>query len=313
MAELVYRQDFLLPWVASSKEDSRFKKILLHMLMGFTLFAVAVPWLPVPEPVLEDKAQPPAQLARVILEPKPLVKPPPPKPKPIKPKVVRAKPKPVKPKPIVKPKPKPKPVDLVKQAREKAAVAGVLAFQDDLQAMRESIDVSQVTKSDLTRGAAESAKLERAVITSGKTSSGGIQTAALSRDTGGIALSARQTTTIKSTAGSGGRSVKSRKNTSAVTGGRSDEAIRRMMDSNKGAVFSIYNRALRSNPALQGRLVFEMVIEPSGAISAVKLLSSELADSALENKLLARIRLIRFPAASVLKTRVNYSFDFLPY
>jgi hypothetical protein len=55
------------------------------------------------------------------------------------------------------------------------------------------------------------------------------------------------------------------------------------------------------------------VIEPSGEISALRLISSELNDDALTEKILSRIRLIRFDSARVLTTRVNYAFDFLPY
>jgi hypothetical protein len=42
------------------------------------------------------------------------------------------------------------------------------------------------------------------------------------------------------------------------------------------------------------------------------MLSSELRDSELVGKILARIRMIDFGAANVLRTRVNYSLDFLP-
>jgi hypothetical protein len=58
--------------------------------------------------------------------------------------------------------------------------------------------------------------------------------------------------------------------------------------------------------------VIEMVIEPSGDVSAVKLISSELRDNDLVTKILTRIRLINFGSANVLRTRVNYSLDFLP-
>jgi hypothetical protein len=84
------------------------------------------------------------------------------------------------------------------------------------------------------------------------------------------------------------------------------------MDQQKGGIFAVYNRALRQDPTLQGKFVFEMVIEPSGEVSDVKMISSELKDSELVGKILARIRLINFGAASVLRTRVNYSLDFLP-
>jgi protein TonB len=85
------------------------------------------------------------------------------------------------------------------------------------------------------------------------------------------------------------------------------------MDRNKGAIFAIYNRALRKDPFLEGKLVFEMVIDASGSVADIKLLSSELSDDDLTRKILSRIRLIRFEAKNVVTTRVNYSFDFLPY
>jgi outer membrane biosynthesis protein TonB len=85
------------------------------------------------------------------------------------------------------------------------------------------------------------------------------------------------------------------------------------MDANKNAIYAIYNRALRSNPALEGKMVFKIAIEPSGKVSEASVVSSELNDPALERKLLARIRLINFGAKDVLRTQLEYSFDFLPY
>ena len=188
-----------------------------------------------------------------------------------------------------------------------------MAFQDDLQALRDNVDVDTLNQTQTSRGQASAEKLQRSIITTAAASnSGGIQTAALSTDTGGVALSGRETTVVKSEIGgkgkkpaSGGESVR--------LGGRSDEAIRRVMDKNKGAIFAIYNRALRRDPLLEGKLVFEMVIQPNGAIDSLQLLSSELVDDALTQKILSRIKLIQFGNAEVTATKVNYSFDFLPY
>jgi protein TonB len=94
---------------------------------------------------------------------------------------------------------------------------------------------------------------------------------------------------------------------------RSEEDIRKVMDKNKGAIDAIYNRALRKNPTLEGKVVFKMVIEPNGRVSSASIVSSELEDPALERKLLSRIRLINFGAADVTQTTLNYSFDFLPF
>ncbi len=92
---------------------------------------------------------------------------------------------------------------------------------------------------------------------------------------------------------------------SARLGGRSDESIRRIMDANKGAIFAIYNRALRVDPQLRGKLVFEMVIDSAGSVVQITLVSSELSDAALASKILSRIRLINFGAEDVVNTRVN--------
>ena len=90
------------------------------------------------------------------------------------------------------------------------------------------------------------------------------------------------------------------------------ESIRRVFEQHKGAIYAIYNRALRRDPEIMGKYVFHIVIEPSGVISSIKLVSSELGNSSLEQKLLARIRGIDFGPEDVLATPVNYKFDFLP-
>jgi outer membrane biosynthesis protein TonB len=229
--------------------------------------------------------------------------------------VEKKKPEPVEKKkvePKPKPKPKPKEPDRLEQARELAAVSGVLAFQDSLADMRDSMDVSSLNNTGMSSGQANAEKTERAILSAAaKTGSGGIRTAALSRDTGGAALSGRETTKVVSALASG--AAEDVAGSSASLGGRSDESIRRIMDKNKGAIFAIYNRALRRNPMLSGKLVFEMRIEASGAISELALLSTELGDDKLTRKILSRIRMIRFAAAQVITTTVNYSFDFLPY
>jgi outer membrane biosynthesis protein TonB len=90
------------------------------------------------------------------------------------------------------------------------------------------------------------------------------------------------------------------------------ESIRRVFEQHKGAVYAIYNRALRKDPEIRGKYVFHIVIEPSGAISKIELISSELGNNALEQKLLTRIRVIDFGPEDVVATPVNYRFDFLP-
>lgn len=303
----VAEPELLLPWESGEQEDRLFRSLLRSLMLVLLVVAIAVPLLPLKELTLEQQEEVPAHLATVLLEKKEL-----------------PKPEPVPPKPKEEPRPQPvevppttvrediKPVNRVEQAREDAKTAGVLAFKDDLMAIRDSLDVDNLDQNQTSRGETAAAKVERSLITATTTSSGGIKTAEVSRDAGGPALSGREATRVESniTAGTGRKEAK---NSAENLGGRSDASIRRVMDRNKGAIFAVYNRALRNNPLLQGKIVFEMVIEPSGHISALQLVSSELTDDDLTRKILARIRMIRFDAEKVLTTRVNYSLDFLPY
>ncbi len=305
-----------LAWSSTDEEDQRFERILRNLLLGLLVLAIIVPLVSLPEIEREELEKLPPQLAKVVLEKKTLPK------QKVKTPVVKkiTKPKPKIKKPVEKKVAKPKAVvkaspKLTREAaREKASTSGLLQFQDDLQAMRDSVDLSKMRGGNITQGAATAKRLDRSVITSkAKVSSGGINTAALSRDTGGVALSGRETTRVNSQLASAEGTNPKASQHSRLSSSRSDESIRKIMDRNKGAIFSIYNRALRRDPALQGKVTVKMVIEASGKVSSLKLVSSELETPTLEQKLLARIRLILFGAEDVERTTLNYSFDFLPY
>lgn len=312
-----------LPWSSSIQDDQRFSKILAASFIVLLVLSLAITLSKVPEISRAEKEKLPPQLARVVLEKKEL-----PPPKPIEPpKVEEKKPEPKveekKPEPVVKaPEPVKKPVappkEALEKAREQAANTGVMQFKDDLAEMREMMQTSAVetAATTVTNSTGEAAQLDRAMITSGaKKASGGINTAALSRDTGGVALSGRETTKVTSgLAEAGKKSTQATAGNSNGAGGaaRSEEEIRKIMEQHKGAIYSIYNRALRQNAALEGKMVVKIVIDPSGKIVEATMVSSELGDSDLEGKILQRIRLISFPASNVARTTINQTFDFLP-
>lgn len=308
-----------LAWSSSGEDDQLFFKLLRGGLIALLVLGIVIPLIPSNNIAAPVKPSDEVVLTEVIIEPREIPKPPPVKPKPIvkeKPPEKLKKPKPVlkkpEPKKVVKvPKPAPK---IEPTAKQKAEKSGLLQFQDDLQAMRESVDMSKMQGANITQGAAQAKTLDRSVITSqAKATSGGISTASLSRDVGGVALSGRETTRIESELASAtGVNPRASSRTTEIPA-RSIESVRKVMDRNQGPIFSIYNRALRKDPALQGKFVVKMVIEPSGKVSEVKLLSSELSNPALEKKLLSRVRLIQFTAESVIRTAVDYTFDFLPY
>ncbi len=61
---------------------------------------------------------------------------------------------------------------------------------------------------------------------------------------------------------------------------RTREEVELVFDRNKSAIYAIYSRALRDNPALQGKVVLEVTIAPSGEVTDVV---SSRANSAIPN------------------------------
>ncbi len=306
-----------LPWETGREDERRFGIIIRKVVIAVTVLSIIFTFMPLPEVEHDRIDKVPPRFAKLILDkPKPL--PPPvvieqPKPeelKPLEPKVVEEKLP--KPEPVVRDEPKP--VDRAEEARKKASVAGLLPFADDLADLRDNQAVASVTKSRNLAGAAGAAeRAERSMITSkaGK-SSGGINTAAMSRDTGGSGLTGHESTKVSSTvAGLDSGPMVLRPSASELPS-RSREEIEMVFDKNKGAIYALYNRALRRDPTLQGKLVLKLTIEPSGAVSYCEVMSSEVEDDQLLRKLVKRIKLFRFKAKDVAPITTTKPIDFFP-
>ncbi|WP_020410954.1 AgmX/PglI C-terminal domain-containing protein [Hahella ganghwensis] len=300
----VNQYEFVLPWEASGDEDSRFNRILKRLLLLLLLIAVLFPWLPLPEIDRAEKERVPPTLAKVLIEQRKVVPPPPPV------QEVQEQPKDVPQEKTVK-KTQPKEV---KAAKEKVSKMGVAAFANELSSLRSSVNVAklQAHNTNVTTGAAQ--KSARSILgkNSATQTSGGVSSSVMNGTGSGTQLAGHSTSTVESPIGGGGSGKGGGSHSSTVSGGRDMESIRRVFEQHKGAIYALYNRALRSDPNLKGKFVFHIVIEPDGSISAINLVSSQLGDNKLETKLLARIQMISFGAEDVAATPVNYKFDFLP-
>lgn len=319
-----------LPW-SLSDDDARFKKILTVALVIFLVFALPITIIKLPELTRKEKAELPPQLARVMLEKQEL-----PPPKPIEPPKVEEK-KPEEKKPVEKPvektpvKSTEKPIDRPKNTDVKSeavanakaqAQAQISTFKDDLMEMREALqtDAVETAAATVSNSAGQATQVDRSMINSGQTKgSGGINVGAYaSHDTGGVALSGRETTKVKSGLADASKKAAGATNTgggnSDGAGGaaRSEEDIRKVMEQYKASFFSIYNRALKEDATLQGKVVVKMVIDPTGQVIDASIVSSELKNSALEAKILAKIKSINFSSANVARFTLNYAFEFLP-
>ncbi len=293
-----------LPWSPTEEIEARFRKVMWILFGVFAVCAIAIPLLPIPDKTLTKAPDIPDRIARLVIEKKGPPPPPPP------PKIEEKKPEPLK----VEPRPEPPPK--VEDAREKAQKSGLLKFQDQLADLRDSsvLDKAAQTK-NLSGKVNENTASERSLITSKVgNNSGGINTAALSRGYGSGAgsLTGHNTTQVTSAVLAKQAEDGVRRGAGSNKATRSEEEIALIFDRNKGAIYSIYTRALREKPDLRGKLVLELTISPDGAITRCEVVSSELADAELERRLVARIKQFRFEAKDVGTITVTKPIDFFP-
>ncbi len=314
--DLPFYREYELPWTNSSSQERKFRRLLRIIFGAILALGVIWPWIPTMEPDPNDIVEIPPRIAKLLLEEKP---PPPPPPKPKEPEPQEPDPldKPEPEKVVEKepePEPEPPPIDYKKIAREKAQAA-LLPFAEDLADLADSDVLEKVVDNrPLTSSVGEAARNERSMITSKVgTASGGINTANMSRNTGGTGLGGRSTTQIESpVAGLGQNAGGARRTGISGRASRSREEIELVFDKNKGAIFALYNRALRMDPTLEGKLVLRLTIAPSGEVTFCEIISSELEDSELERKLVQRVKLFRFEAKDVEAITTTKPIDFFP-
>ena len=307
-----YYRIYDLQWTPDERQEARFRRTLRNTLALLLLLSLVIPWLPLPEKSAEEIPEIPQRFAKLMLERKVLPPPPPPRVvrnerEPVTEQMVREQPKPVEAAPQVIP-------DRTRKVRERASKAGLLPFAEALANLRSNEAVaSVVSKSKLSRGSGIAKRTERAVITS-KVAGGsdGISTSGFSRDTGGGGLAGRDTTTVVSTLGAGGGGGSGNGSGRGGSAGRSLEEIEMVFDRNKGAIFALYNRALRKDPALQGKLVLRLTISPEGQVTFCEVVSSELGDAELERKLVTRVKMFRFDPKDVAPFTATKPIDFFP-
>jgi outer membrane biosynthesis protein TonB len=93
--------------------------------------------------------------------------------------------------------------------------------------------------------------------------------------------------------------------------GRSEEEIQEILDRNKSAMYRIYNRALRQDNTLQGKLVMSITIAPSGRVTRCAIIDSELNSASLEAQLIRLVKGIDFgnkAEGPVVTTKVPIEF-----
>jgi hypothetical protein len=204
--------------------------------------------------------------------------------------------------------------------------AGILAFKEQFASLAQD-KVPQGLGNDARYHAADDggeASSHSVLTTNTPGSSGGIDPGSLRRTVGGgggrgggggggggmpgVKL-ARATSSIASIGGGGDRPQAH----NGLGASRTDEEIQIVFDRYKSAFYRDYNRELRRNPTLQGKMVLRLTIEPDGAVSMCQLKSTDMDAPDLVAQVLSRVRTMNFGAKDgVQAVTIVYPIDFLP-
>jgi len=306
MVTVGYRP-LMMPWTSHGEDEKRFKKILLITIFLTVLLGYLIPLWDIPLPDKSAVVEIPERLAKLILKKQ---EPPPPKELPkAQDKLQKKKDKKTKSK---------KPTDkTTKVARKRAETAGLLAFKKNFSELISS-DVAKKlgAKARISSLGKTAKRAQRSIITaqSAAGASGGINTAALSRDVGGSGKGIKGVgfSRVESAIGTD-FAGEERPLSEGVGPSRTDEEIQIVFDRYKSALYRIYNKQLRKNPALQGKMVLLITIEPNGSVSGASVESSDMDSAELDNKIVARVKRFNFgPKDGVPTITIRYPIDFLP-
>ncbi len=292
-----------LPWTESYEEDRRFRRILVQTLLICLAVGAITPYIRIPQPDSGLAEELPPRRVRLLAEQ--LIPAPRPAPEPAASAVIAP--------PVPQTVPERAPLAPTVSPRQKAAQSGVLAMSDALAELRGTktrIGAASGQDAEPSPGRAE--KAQRSMLTANVTrGSEGIEGGVAHQSVlGATGLPDRE---VSRQGGGSEATIPPEGRASASSSGmfRSKQEIQEVLDRNKGAMYTLYNRELRKDGALQGKLLMSITIAPSGRVTRCVILSSELGTTSLEQQLVSLIKRIDFgdmPGVPVVTTKIPIEF-----
>ena len=345
----VPERKLIMPWTKEAESERHFRRAILVALLACFAFGTLIPMVHVPLPDRSVTVEEiPKRLAMLVKKepPKPV---PVPRPEPKKVQeearkpVDATKPKPETQKAEKSPKggggPKPKSTKYAggggsAAARKKAESVGVLAFKNAFADLMDETPVAKLgTEARLRKGSprvAGQAVAQRSLVAlqAKGGSSGGISNARVSRNLGYGNVDRLGGGGIGRGGGYGngngvgfgrvesniaGRGEDARPLSDGPGPGRTDEEIQIVFDRYKATLYRIYNKELRKDPTLRGKILLRISIESGGEVSMCKVESTDLGSPVLVEQIVARIMRFNFGSKDgVPKLTILYPIDFLP-
>lgn len=312
MVSMNYKQT-LLTWDPDRDSDRTFNVIALFTSVSFLALGILIASIQVPKNDRAEQTAIPERIARYIAErsrPEPI---PETRPQPVQPpksELQIQRPAPEVRKPLTK---------VEEKARKSAQGSGLLALSKELSALTDTSGINSMVAKKINTSPTNTAAatVDTRILTSdtGRKSSGVRQDAHVG-NVGATNLVDNQQQLAQGllAANNGKTASPAGKPTTQGhgTNARGDEDVAVVMDQYKSILYSVYNRARRSNPGLKGKIVLVITILPSGQVSNVVIKSSELNSPDLEASIVARVRQFEFGTRQGGPLTVTVPVEFLP-
>jgi len=328
----------ILPWTTQGSDETRFRKMLVMLLLPAILFGAAVPYF---RPPVEKSmgVVVPQRIAKLIKKNQEIKQVEQKRQEQAAENAAKAAEKAAKaakesvdaPAPIVSPQTK---ETEVASSRRSAESKGVLAFKNDLASLLDDSSLPKMGSAARisVKGGTSSGDSSSSIIVSrasgtgrgggsglvlpSSRGSGGISSSGLNKKIGASGTGKRiAETNIKiSRVDSTAISITSDRSLSTGSGPtRTDEEIQVVFDRYKSALYRMYNRELRSNPSLRGKMVLQIVIQPDGSVSECTLKSNDFESTTFASDIVKRVLRFNFGAkADVAVITILYPIEFLP-
>jgi len=288
--------DLVLPWHEQQEQQEKFKRLVKRLVIPIFAFMIVMSILPnfFESEEVEEKV-----VAQVILDP---------------PKVVETPPAPSE------PPPEQKTQSVKKEAKPKegakTSLQNMAALSQQMSALRNSVTAKKQQKKNIVvsdSGKVQKSSRSRLGQEAISSTSGGLKASDITVNAKGAALQGHTSDDIDSplmnielpTAAQYHYDPKKQQT-------RDMQSIRPVMERLKGAIYALYNKALRINPDLGGRFEFSLTILPNGKVEGAKVINSELDDDQLIKNMLIKIQQLDFGQSDSIATKVEYAFNFTP-
>jgi periplasmic protein TonB len=317
-----------LPW-----DYGQFRKSDSAFIIVAILLCIVIPLITVPKILIKIPQRtvlPPVEIAIPLVQPKPVIEPPPTKQKssdqsvsqktprataPSKPRASNQKPAVQNAEPVAAVQPSAADMQAAAQRRAQGLVASTGLGSAIGSLTGDSTNPKSVDGRSLVRGGIAGERSDVKLDSgSGPVRSGGVRFGSATegdktgRGVGNLSVRGTGDASVGAIKDRGmaisGNGIKN------VPGGRQGSEFASVMLKNTGTLRGAYKRALDEDPSMGGDFVVRVKIAPDGRVISASVVSSELNNSALESKLIAIIKGFQFAPAGNENWEKNYTYNF---